>query len=229
MQAPVTPNSGQVSSLPHVMTSPRNLETEISSTTMDRNASAGVKASGHASGKRRTSFKNKPDLSYVSMIVMAISSSPERELTLSQIYGYMQRRWSNAFGGEYVGWKNSVRHNLSLNDCFVKVPKEVGTSGKGHKWTLLDGWKSMFEHQDGAYRRRPRGFRRHLDRRADPATSKSAAHSAFQHLPPSSGNVTGESGSGGYPSFSSYIPFFNQGHQSATGQYSLSVCLSLAL
>lgn len=33
------------------------------------------------------------------------------------------------FRGKYIGWKNSVRHNLSLNECFIKIPK-VNTAVK---------------------------------------------------------------------------------------------------
>ena len=183
---------------------------------MEKKISAGASV-GMRAGKRRANFKNKPDLSYVSMIVMAINSVPGRELTLSQIYDYMRRRWSDAFAGEYTGWKNSVRHNLSLNECFVKIPKEVGTTGKGHKWTLLHGWQSMFEHQDGAYRRRPRGFRRHLlDRRTDQNTSQSAPHTVCQPLSLPNSHVS-EPCASGYPALVSYSSFY--AHQNATGQF----------
>ncbi|PNI84629.1 FOXN3 isoform 7, partial [Pan troglodytes] len=36
-----------------------------------------------------------------------------------------------------TGWKNSVRHNLSLNKCFKKVDKERSQSiGKGSLWCI---------------------------------------------------------------------------------------------
>lgn len=106
------------------------------------------------SGARR---QEKPPYSYIALIVMAIQSSPGKRLTLSEIYTYLQQHWA-FFRGSYQGWKNSVRHNLSLNECFIKLPKGLGRPGKGHYWTIDPGSEFMFE--EGSCRRRPRGFRR---------------------------------------------------------------------
>ncbi|XP_014295826.1 forkhead box protein F1 [Microplitis demolitor] len=106
------------------------------------------------SGARR---QEKPPYSYIALIVMAIQSSPDKRLTLSEIYTFLQQRFP-FFRGTYQGWKNSVRHNLSLNECFVKLPKGLGRPGKGHYWTIDPASEYMFE--EGSFRRRPRGFRR---------------------------------------------------------------------
>ncbi|GLV45689.1 biniou [Carabus blaptoides fortunei] len=106
------------------------------------------------SGARR---QEKPPYSYIALIVMAIQNSPAKRLTLSEIYTYLQQRFP-FFRGSYQGWKNSVRHNLSLNECFIKLPKGLGRPGKGHYWTIEPSSEYMFE--EGSFRRRPRGFRR---------------------------------------------------------------------
>lgn len=101
--------------------------------------------------------QEKPPYSYISLIIMAIQSSPSKRLTLNEIYTFLQQRFP-FFRGPYLGWKNSVRHNLSLNECFIKLPKGLGRPGKGHYWTIDPTSEMMFE--KGSYKRRPRGFRR---------------------------------------------------------------------
>lgn len=101
--------------------------------------------------------QEKPPYSYIALIVMAIQSSPSKRLTLNEIYNFLQQRFP-FFRGTYQGWKNSVRHNLSLNECFIKLPKGLGRAGKGHYWTIDPSSELMFE--EGSFRRRPRGFRR---------------------------------------------------------------------
>ncbi|TRZ10473.1 hypothetical protein HGM15179_016632 [Zosterops borbonicus] len=115
---------------------------------------AGPKAKKTNAGIRRP---EKPPYSYIALIVMAIQSSPSKRLTLSEIYQFLQSRFP-FFRGSYQGWKNSVRHNLSLNECFIKLPKGLGRPGKGHYWTIDPASEFMFE--EGSFRRRPRGFRR---------------------------------------------------------------------
>lgn len=75
--------------------------------------------------------QEKPALSYINMIVQAIKDSPQRRRTLSEIYKYLQSKY-DFFNGEYSGWKNSIRHNLSLNECFKKLPKVSGNFSFAH-------------------------------------------------------------------------------------------------
>ncbi|XP_030628702.1 forkhead box protein F2 [Chanos chanos] len=126
----------------------------LSSQTGLGSQSAVIKGKKANSGLRRP---EKPPYSYIALIVMAIQSAPTKRLTLSEIYQFLQARFP-FFRGSYQGWKNSVRHNLSLNECFIKLPKGLGRPGKGHYWTIDPTSEFMFE--EGSFRRRPRGFRR---------------------------------------------------------------------
>uniref|UniRef100_UPI00398EC323 forkhead box protein F1-like n=1 Tax=Pristiophorus japonicus TaxID=55135 RepID=UPI00398EC323 len=97
----------------------------------------------------------KPPYSYIALIVMAIQSSPTKWLALSKIYQFLQRRFPFV-RGSYQGWKNSVHHNLSLNECFIKLPKGLIRPDKGHYCTIDPASKFMFE--EGSFRHRRRGF-----------------------------------------------------------------------
>ena len=92
----------------------------------------------------------KPPYSYIALIMMAIQAQPPKRATLNEIYGFLQERFP-FFRGSYTGWKNSVRHNLSLNECFIKLPKGLGRPGKGHYWTIDPAAEFMFE--EGSFRR----------------------------------------------------------------------------
>ncbi|KAM4791271.1 forkhead box protein F2 isoform 1-T1 [Cyanocitta cristata] len=136
------------------------LETSTSSSSTSTSSSSSSAAAASSKSKKASSGlrrPEKPPYSYIALIVMAIQSSPSKRLTLSEIYQFLQARFP-FFRGSYQGWKNSVRHNLSLNECFIKLPKGLGRPGKGHYWTIDPASEFMFE--EGSFRRRPRGFRR---------------------------------------------------------------------
>ena len=70
---------------------------------------------------------------------MAIQNSSDGKLKLAQIYEYIQEKFPYYRNlKSKKGWQNSIRHNLSLNDCFVKCPGEGGhvQERKGNKWTI---------------------------------------------------------------------------------------------
>ncbi|XP_054857600.1 forkhead box protein N1 [Eublepharis macularius] len=78
----------------------------------------------------------KPIYSYSILIFMALKNSKTGSLPVSEIYNFMTEHFPY-FKTAPDGWKNSVRHNLSLNKCFEKVENKSGSSSrKGCLWAL---------------------------------------------------------------------------------------------
>ncbi|GAB5578883.1 forkhead box protein I2 [Prionailurus iriomotensis] len=98
----------------------------------------------------------RPPYSYSALIAMAIQSAPLRKLTLSQIYQYVAGNFP-FYKRSKAGWQNSIRHNLSLNDCFKKVPREEDDPGKGNYWTLDPNCEKMFDNGNFRRKRKRRG------------------------------------------------------------------------
>lgn len=107
---------------------------------------------------RETYGDQKPPYSYISLTAMAIWSSAEKMLPLSDIYRFITDRFPY-YRKNTQRWQNSLRHNLSFNDCFIKVPRRPDRPGKGAYWALHPQAFDMFE--NGSLLRRRKRFKLH--------------------------------------------------------------------
>ncbi|TNM84388.1 hypothetical protein fugu_008566 [Takifugu bimaculatus] len=124
----------------------------------------------------------RPPYSYSALIAMAIQSVPEQRMTLSQIYQYVSNNFP-FYSCNKSGWQNSIRHNLSLNDCFQKVPRDENDPGKGNYWTLDPNCEKMFDNGN---------FRRKRKRKSDNAGAEKSPHTSSS---PSSSSSSSDSSS----------------------------------
>lgn len=85
----------------------------------------------------------KPPYSYATMITQAILSNTEGVMSLSEIYGWISSHYAY-YKYSKTGWQNSIRHNLSLNKAFEKVPRRPNEPGKGMKWQISESYKQEF-------------------------------------------------------------------------------------
>jgi hypothetical protein len=117
------------------------------------------------------------------LIAQAILASPTQRLTLREIYQWLAQHYPTLYNLQDTDWQNTIRHNLSLNKCFVKVAREPkslkkkrnepldNSVGKGGYWTVdeehlpstfvplhrgVDSYLSVPCLQDEGYRKRKR-------------------------------------------------------------------------
>lgn len=164
--------------------------------------------------KKNTSRRNPwGNMSYADLIAQAIMSSPEGRATLSQIYDWMVQNVpyfkDKGDSNSSAGWKNSIRHNLSLHNRFMRVQNE-GT-GKSSWWVLNPDAKpgkstrrrantmegGRYEKKRGRVKKKMEALRNGLDTTSSPSSSMNEnldlypdsphthpVHPAYSHLSP---------------------------------------------
>ena len=105
---------------------------------------------------RNTYSDQKPPYSYIALTAMAIQAAPDKMMTLNEIYKFITDRFPY-YRENKQRWQNSLRHNLSFNDCFIKIPRRPDRPGKGSYWALHPFCGDMFE--NGSFLRRRKRFK----------------------------------------------------------------------
>uniref|UniRef100_A0A914HH32 Fork-head domain-containing protein n=1 Tax=Globodera rostochiensis TaxID=31243 RepID=A0A914HH32_GLORO len=89
--------------------------------------------------ERQKWLQNRVPYTYTELIAMAINSQSDQRATLAEIYEFLRVNF-DCFRGAYTGWKNCIRHTLTLAKSFHKVPRaeRAGRVGLGNYWALSD-------------------------------------------------------------------------------------------
>ncbi|KAK5865792.1 hypothetical protein PBY51_020034 [Eleginops maclovinus] len=111
----------------------------------------GSEQRGESAGGDSPKDESKPPYSYAQLIVQAISSAQDKQLTLSGIYAHITKHYPYYRTAD-KGWQNSIRHNLSLNRYFLKVARSQDEPGKGSFWRVDSASESKLVEQ--AFRKR---------------------------------------------------------------------------
>ncbi|XP_028332697.1 forkhead box protein J1-B-like [Gouania willdenowi] len=99
----------------------------------------------------KTNPKAKPPHSHASLIYKAMQASGQSKVTLSTIYEWIEENFCY-YRHAKPTWQNSIRHTLTFNKCFKKVPRQKGEPGKGGFWQIDPEHSDMFD--NGILRRR---------------------------------------------------------------------------
>uniref|UniRef100_A0A336LS34 CSON002455 protein n=1 Tax=Culicoides sonorensis TaxID=179676 RepID=A0A336LS34_CULSO len=127
--------------------------------------------------RNREFYKNadvRPPFTYASLIRQAIIESPDKQLTLNEIYNWFQNTFCY-FRRNAATWKNAIRTNLSLHKCFVRYEDDFGSF-----WMVDDNEFCKRRHLS---RGRPRKYEPNADGQQPPSPSDNP------YYPPSNSSV----------------------------------------
>ena len=108
-----------------------------------------VPASSKSNLTLREKQKGKPPLTYIALISKALLSSPTGHLEINGIYNYIMENYP-FYRTTTLSWKNAIRHNLSVSECFVKAGK-MGSS-RLFLWGIHPECVEAFKTSDFSYR-----------------------------------------------------------------------------
>ncbi|XP_029969085.1 forkhead box protein M1 [Salarias fasciatus] len=107
------------------------LETDLAQSKSDKESQ---KADSNQAEKPAVGSEGgRPPFSYMAMIQFAINSRQNKMMTLKEIYTWIENHFPYYRDLAKPGWKNSIRHNLSLHDMFIR---ETSPDGKVSFWTI---------------------------------------------------------------------------------------------
>lgn len=171
---------------------------EKNCTAQDQNSS-GIEHVGQPPKKNSSRRNAWGNMSYAELITQAIQSSPEKKLTLSQIYDWMVQNVpyfkDKGDSNSSAGWKNSIRHNLSLHSRFMRVQNEgTGKSswwlinpdakpGKGTRRRATSMETQKYEKKRGRAKKKVEALRNGHDATPSPSSSVSEGLDMFPESP----------------------------------------------
>lgn len=120
----------------------RTVEVAEAPRSQQKLAYARMIADRQSTGSSGSSSEEKPRMSYAQLIAEALVNAPDGMLTLSEIYAAISARHPY-YKMEARNWQNSIRHNLTLNKSFTKVPRMSSSEGRGSYWKLEPGAESI--------------------------------------------------------------------------------------
>ncbi|KAH6698068.1 forkhead domain-containing protein [Verticillium dahliae] len=210
--APMLSDTPPYSSIPGAEVDPSNIFSSMRDHPCTKEGSEFI-ISGHipsATANSRAMDASKNGEPYARLIYRAFMSVPTHAMTLQEIYEWFRVNTDKANSPGKDGWKNSIRHNLSMNHAFVRreknqgtelgaggpppIPQPAGDARKSTEWVLED-W-ALRDGVQSTTRYRPKGSHSLKRGRHSPLSHNVTYHAnpKHPHLSRPGRAVSGEKG-----------------------------------